>query len=204
MAICTSNAQSELTFVFLNKKTDKKELPKEEVDKLMEGHMANINRLAQENKLVAAGPFDGGGGLFVFKSNSVDQVREWIGTDPAVKAERWNVEILPYEPLVGSICKVSEPYEMVKYNFIRFSKVDNMLEKNDPSLLKLHKSYWVEYSKTNSLITFATFGDQAGEILVTAQQVDENVVLSDPAVRSNQLKFESKVLWIAKGSFCEK
>ncbi|MBX2961191.1 MAG: hypothetical protein KF687_01690 [Cyclobacteriaceae bacterium] len=56
-----SSAQSSrYTFVFLNTRTDKAELPKEEVDKLMQGHMANITRLASEGKLIAAGPFDGG------------------------------------------------------------------------------------------------------------------------------------------------
>ena len=42
-------------FVFLNKKTDKAELPKEELDKLMTAHLANIGRLAKEGKLIAAG-----------------------------------------------------------------------------------------------------------------------------------------------------
>lgn len=199
-SISTLNAQPDLTFVFLNKRADKKELPKEEVDKLMEGHMANINRLAQEGKLVAAGPFDGGGGLFVFKSNSIDQVREWINTDPAVKADRWNVEILPYQPLVGSICKVSEPYEMVKYNFIRFWPEGNKTE----SLVAEHKTYWIQQSKSTSLITFASFGEQLGDILITAQPIDETVLQNDPAILKSQIRFENKMLWIAKGSFCEK
>src|SRR6478735_2054305 len=54
-------AQS-LVFVFLHHKTDKAELPKEQVDKIMEGHMANIQKMAKEGKLLVAGPFEGGGG----------------------------------------------------------------------------------------------------------------------------------------------
>jgi hypothetical protein len=38
-----ANAQDKYIFVFLNKRTDLPALPKEESDKLMEGHMANIN-----------------------------------------------------------------------------------------------------------------------------------------------------------------
>ncbi|HRG07858.1 MAG TPA: hypothetical protein PLJ08_04720, partial [Cyclobacteriaceae bacterium] len=57
-----SSAQTpELIFVFLNKRTDKAELPEAEVKKIMEGHLANIERLAKEGKLISAGPFDGGG-----------------------------------------------------------------------------------------------------------------------------------------------
>ncbi|HEY5823271.1 MAG TPA: YciI family protein [Cyclobacteriaceae bacterium] len=104
------NAQS-LTFVFLNKKADAAQLPKEQNDKIMEGHMANINRLAKEGKLIAAGPFDGGGGIFIFKSNSIEDVKNWLSTDPGVQANRWNTEILPYQPRYGSACTVSEPYE---------------------------------------------------------------------------------------------
>jgi uncharacterized protein YciI len=47
----------ELIFVFLNSRTDKAELPEAEVKKIMDGHMANINRLAKEGKLLSAGPF---------------------------------------------------------------------------------------------------------------------------------------------------
>ena len=64
----TSAQTPELIFVFLNKRIDKAELPEGEVKKIMEGHMANIERLSKEGKLISAGPFDGGGGIFIFKS----------------------------------------------------------------------------------------------------------------------------------------
>ena len=115
-------AQSpEYFFVFLNTKKDKAELAEEEVKKIMDGHMANINRLPKEGKLIAAGPFDGGGGIFIFKSNSIDEVREWLKTDPGVQANRWNVEVLPYYPQYGSVCAAKEPYQRVTYQFIRYS-----------------------------------------------------------------------------------
>ena len=75
-------------FVFLHKKVSPVELPKDQLDKLMDGHMANIKRLASENKLVAAGPFEGGGGIFIFRSSSKKQVQEWLETDPAVQYPR--------------------------------------------------------------------------------------------------------------------
>jgi len=110
----TTTAQtSEHIFVFLNNKADKVKLPEEEVKKIMDGHMANINRLAKEGKLISAGPFDGGGGIFIFKSGPIDEVREWLKTDPGVQANRWNVEVLPYYPRVGSVCALNEPYQMV-------------------------------------------------------------------------------------------
>lgn len=51
----------------------------------MKGHMANINRLAKEGKLIVAGPFDGGG-VFILNTTSTDEARLWLNTDPGVQA----------------------------------------------------------------------------------------------------------------------
>src|SRR3954447_3960077 len=78
--------------------------PKAELDQLQQGHFANMKRLAAEGKLFKAGPtedFSGRNvrGIFVLKTESVEQAREWVATDPLVKAGRlvpdfikWSVE----------------------------------------------------------------------------------------------------------------
>jgi len=199
-------AQStEFTFVFLNARTDKAALPEDELKKIMDGHMANINRLAKEGKLIAAGPFDGGGGIFIFKSNSVEQVKEWLQTDPGVQANRWNVEILPYTPRVGSVCSVKEPYEMVTYQFIRF--VPNIAKYTIGTLtdsFKKHDAYLKSIAKTGNIITEAIFGATEGGILIMKGEVQREVIENDPAVLEGVLEADFKKLWIAKGSFCEK
>ncbi|MEB2786945.1 YciI family protein [Algoriphagus persicinus] len=53
------------------------------------GHMANINRLAEEGQLVMAGPFFGNEelrGLFIFAVESLEEAEKLTATDPAVKA----------------------------------------------------------------------------------------------------------------------
>lgn len=201
-----SEAQTpELIFVFLNKREDRVELPEAEVKKIMEGHMANIERLAKEEKLVAAGPFDGGGGIFIFKSNSTEQVKGWLQTDPGVQANRWRVEVLPYFPHVGGACTVTEPYEMVTYQFIRF--IPNIAKFNiqdAPRTLRKHDDYLKEIVKTGNVVTEATFGDDEGGILVMKGDLDQTVIETDPAVREGLLQVEIKKLWIAKGGLCEK
>jgi uncharacterized protein YciI len=192
------------TFVFLNKKPDADKIAKEESDKLMAGHMENIGRLAKEKKLLAAGPFDGGGGIFIFNSTSVDTVARWIETDPAVRAKRWNVEILPYQPLIGGICPVGEKYEMTSYQFIRFwPEITKFSVADAPELITKHEAYWKNYHEKNPLVTFASFGDDDGDILITATPVDETVLIHDPAIVAGLIQFEKKKIWIAKGSFCE-
>ncbi len=55
--------------------------------KMFEGHFANIQRLANEKKLVLAGPFDGADGwrgLFVFATPDIEQARTYVATDPVI------------------------------------------------------------------------------------------------------------------------
>lgn len=205
LSACVTFAQSgQYTFVFLNKKPDADKIPKEELDKLMTGHMANINRLATEKKLLVAGPFDGGGGIFIFNSTSTDTVSRWIETDPAVRARRWNVEIFPYQPIVGGICPVGEKYEMTSYQFIRFwPEITKFSVADAPELMTKHEEYWKNHHAQNPLITLAGFGDDDGDILISASPVDEKVLIHDPAIVAGLIQFEKKTIWIAKGSFCE-
>ena len=202
----SSWSQNSYTFVFLNNKPDKKELPKEEVDKIMQGHMDNINRLAKEGKLLVAGPFEGGGGIFIFNTTSVDEAKEWLSTDPGVQANRWNVEVLPFQPRIGSVCVVGEDYEMTTYHFIRFTaQVTKVTTGNYPEILKRHDDYIREqFSKTGNIIAEGIFGDYDGGILILKGDLQQDVIEADPGVQETLLQFEIKKLWVAKGSFCEK
>lgn len=193
--------EKQYTFVFLNSRKDKPELPKEELDKLMEGHMANMGRLAAEGKLIAAGPFDGGGGIFVLNTTSIDEANSWLSTDPGIQANRWRVEVLPY---TGSACPVKEPYEMVNYTFIRFkSNIHKETVGDYATLLKKHEEYMKQLTANSQVITRGSFGDQEGSILVLNGEVQAETLENDPAVKGGTMLFELKKLWIAKGSFCE-
>ncbi|MBX2944541.1 MAG: hypothetical protein KF725_01810 [Cyclobacteriaceae bacterium] len=192
------------TFVFLNTRTDKTELPKEEVDKLMEGHLANITRLAKEGKLIVAGPFDGGGGIFILNTTSIDEANAWLSTDPGIQANRWKLDVLPYQPRIGGVCAAKEPYEMVTYNFIRFrSNIHKETVGDYPMLLKKHDEYLKQLAKNGNVITEGIFDDQEGGILIMKGDIQAEVFENDPAVKGGTLLFEVKKLWVAKGAFCE-
>jgi uncharacterized protein YciI len=56
-------------------------------DAMFRGHFANMKRLADEGKLVLAGPLDGKQGwrgLFVLAVADIDQARALVATDPVV------------------------------------------------------------------------------------------------------------------------
>ncbi|HZN04236.1 MAG TPA: YciI family protein, partial [Candidatus Polarisedimenticolia bacterium] len=80
---------------------------------IQEGHLANIQRLADAGKLLLAGPFTDGGelrGLFVFQVASLEEAKAMCDSDPAVKAGRLRVELHPWYSAKGiSVPKPATP-----------------------------------------------------------------------------------------------
>lgn len=184
--------QQKFMMAFLNIDPDRPKLPQSVVDSLQKLHMANMGILAKQGRLLAAGPFDGGGGIFVFATTSVDTARAWLSTDPAVRSKRWKIEIIPYVPLIGSICSVGEEYTMTNYTFIRFT-----WEKGEPlgQLTKLVNA--------DSLIAAGTLEGNGGVVVVRGP-VDEAALKNDRVVVGEKVGVSVRRLFIAKGSFCEK
>jgi len=200
-----AQAQEKYTFVFLHKRTDAPVLSKEESDKLMAGHMSNIEKMHKDGHLLAAGPLEGGGGIFIFKAATNQEVTEWMSPDPGVQSKRWNVEILPYEPKVGGICPVSPPYEMTMYNFIHFKpKIYKFNVQEAGDTIEEHNKFVRELSKGGNVVTHALFGGNDGAILIMKGDLQQEVILEDPAVKAALFEPEFKQIYIAKGSFCEK
>jgi len=71
-----------------------------ERDEIFAGHFSNIERLANEGKLIVAGPFGKNDlqfrGLFIFHATSVEEAQKLAGTDPAVKAGILELELIPW------------------------------------------------------------------------------------------------------------
>jgi uncharacterized protein YciI len=66
-------------------------------NKLFQGHMANINRMAAAGKLVVAGPFEknakGFRGIFILNVPTIAQATALLQTDPAVHAKIFDTEL---------------------------------------------------------------------------------------------------------------
>ena len=80
---------------------------------IQEGHLANIRRLADEGKLLLAGPFTDDGelrGLFVFQVASLEEAKALCDSDPAVKAGRLRIELHPWYSARGiNVPKPAKP-----------------------------------------------------------------------------------------------
>jgi uncharacterized protein YciI len=69
---------------------ENKTASKEESNEAFRGHMENIGRLVKEGKLIVAGPLGKNDqtyrGIFIFDVPTIEEARELVTTDPAVKA----------------------------------------------------------------------------------------------------------------------
>ncbi|MEN5309517.1 YciI family protein [Chryseobacterium cucumeris] len=88
------------TIVMLTTGTTKIE-DKAKMGELMKGHMSNIGKLANEGKIVVAGPFleknkENYRGMFIFNTQSKEEAEQWVKTDPAVQAGVFSYEIFPW------------------------------------------------------------------------------------------------------------
>ncbi|NVJ85839.1 MAG: hypothetical protein HWE15_06005 [Algoriphagus sp.] len=72
------------------------EYSEEERAQLQRGHMDNITRLAEEGKMVLAGPFFGNEdlrGLFFFNVESIEEAKALTESDPSIKAGVLKMEL---------------------------------------------------------------------------------------------------------------
>lgn len=72
---------------------------KAKADELQRLHMANIGRLAEEGKLVLAGPFLTDGelrGIYIFDVETIEQAQQLTATDPAIQAGSLVMELVPW------------------------------------------------------------------------------------------------------------
>lgn len=73
--------------------------PKEEAEKIQEGHMAHLGKMGATGKLIVAGPFTGNNqdarGMLIFKT-TLEDARAMATEDPAVKAGRLVVDLYPW------------------------------------------------------------------------------------------------------------
>jgi uncharacterized protein YciI len=185
------------SFVFLNSKPDKEVISEEASEELQKKHMKSIGQLVEQGKMLLAGPFDGGGGIFIMNTPDSKLAKEWLGNDPAIRANRWNVEVLPIRFNKGGACLVQPPYEMVTYGFTRVNYI------NDIANYKMNNSVsdiWEHSARQGSVIMSGTFPQFDGGVIIYYESSDQSWMTEDSI---DQLKFEHKKLWVAQGSFCE-
>lgn len=77
---------------------------KESRDSLQRAHLDNIGRLAEEGKLVLAGPFLDDGdirGIYIFDVKNLEEAQKLTASDPAIMAGSLEMELHPWYGSAG-------------------------------------------------------------------------------------------------------
>lgn len=91
------------------------EMDSAQVAQLQRAHLDNIFRLADEGKLVLAGPFLDGGelrGVYIFNVATVEEAKALTESDPAVKAGRFVMELHPWYGSAAA-CMINDQHKRV-------------------------------------------------------------------------------------------
>lgn len=84
-----------------------------EAAQLQRAHLNNITRMAEEGKLVVAGPFFDDWevkGIYIFAVETVEEAEELTKTDPAIQAGRLVMELHPWYGSAG-LMKLGEMHK---------------------------------------------------------------------------------------------
>jgi uncharacterized protein YciI len=87
--------------VILRAGDNPQQLPRERVQEIQKQHLAHMEQLAQQGKILVAGPFTDQPdktmrGMCIYRCGSVDEARQLAEQDPAVVAGRLRVEVLTW------------------------------------------------------------------------------------------------------------
>jgi uncharacterized protein len=203
---------SKFYFVFLNRPANAPTYAKEKGEEIQAGHMANMKRLAEEGHLVMAGPFTDNTslrGIFVFKTDKPEAVREWIATDPAVKAGRLEGDIHPWTIAKGEIHHLEgevtsmENFAMIVYRWGDKAKTASPEQMN--AAFQGHMKYQLglyEAGKTEMGGPFedAQGGDFVGVVISHGNKAEgEKLAAEDPVVQAGIARPEVHEWITAKG-----
>ncbi len=101
----TTYAMKEYYICFLYRGDKANNIPESELETIQTGHLAHINKLAEEGKVAIAGPMgmdDDLRGIIIFHTKNKEEAEVLQAQDPAIKAGRLRMEIYPWWAAKGS------------------------------------------------------------------------------------------------------
>lgn len=186
-------------------------------DSIQAGHMANINRMAQEGALLAAGPMGDRGdlrGIFIFRPDSVAALRERVARDPAVRSGRLVLDLLTWSAPSG----IGEPYKrmaarpghrdsMVRMQLVLLKTGPNATREATAASRELHLAHMggiLRGLASGELAAGGPIGDGGDLRGVLVYRGDSAFAhtraLEDPAVKAGHLSVEIHPWWVGYGT----
>lgn len=192
--------------VFLNPYPNLKMVDDSTYMVIQKKHLEDMTRLQQSGFLVAAGPFEGGGGVFIVRAHSQTEVSDSMKTDISVSANRVIPEIYPMNFYRGKLCEGNgddmRSYEALRLNNIRFGQKDC-----SPDRIKQEIDGWIANAEKQGKVIFVcTLGGEVPEsVLIVADIPEKKRVATKHYQPKEPTAFIAilKNFFIAHGTFCE-
>lgn len=186
-------------------------------DSLQAGHMANIERMAANGKLVGAGPMRGGHelrGIFIFRTDSLAEARALAEPDPAIRAGRLSLDLHPWygpagigDAYLAAVARDSayQP-RMITMQLGLLRRGPRWTAASTPATRKLqgdhlaHIDRLIRSGKLAAAGPFTDDGELRGVFVFRADSVEAHrLSLQDPAVKAGRLRVELHPWMVAEG-----
>lgn len=186
-----------------------------ETQKIQDGHMANIKRMAEMGKLVAAGPMVGNGdlrGIFIFKASSLKEAESLAAQDPAIQAGRLRLRLMNWWApkgigvrLLAEIKSNPNPkYTMAPYYLAFLKKGPEWTATSSPETLRLQTAHLWDIRRKLDARNYVSAGPlesdvQLGIFVIAAESVEQAMTIaqSDPAVKAGRFVIEMHTWYVA-------
>jgi len=174
----------------------------EERGRILQQHLANVLSLYESGKLAVAGPFGDNTnlvGIFIIRTASAEQAREWIEDDPAVKAGLMAPEIHPWWS-EDVFRKPNLPLKLDTFYIGFLKKGPNRKDGDDKDpqiqdLQKAHIANIVRLAGMKKIAMAGPFGDD-GELRgifvfrVSSLKEAQDLAATDPMIKIDRLRIE--------------
>lgn len=198
---------------FLRPDPERKSIPQTEMDRIQSAHMANIQKMAKDGVLIAAGPMEDRlptiSGIFVFKTASLDEARRIAAQDPTVVERRNTIDVHPWRGPkdIGTAYaqrKKEHPGEVDKmhpYTLCLYMKGPNWTRE---ASLAAHVQSVTNWRAQDLLAAAGRIDDDPellGVIIFKSSSAEEvhRLVAEDGAVKSGFFQTELHRWWSAEG-----
>ena len=194
-------------WVFLERTKTTLTVPKPEVEKMQDGHIANFKRLFKINKLFCAGPMQdvpGGNkrGIVILKVGNVGEVNFSFRPDPYVQAKVFDVHAIPMTISYGRFETVKIDPEGIEENrMVVFTSPFRLSKETSQT----HWDY-VRQTGTSGHLSFAAATVNTDNIYGVAlfRGKDEAAIQAwldaDPIIKGGVIKASIYPQWLAKGT----
>lgn len=208
-----------LFWIFLNAGKSTEGVDSEKVQEMQREHLANFKKLAEEEKLLTAGPLTDPEkkmrGIVIVRAQSKSVLKEFFQTDPFVQQGYLSIEAIEMNLELGDLNAKINPQGLEEYRLVVFERNgDQNSDATEPvSQSEKQDSYGAQIvaqlAKDKDVLLGASFSAKSGPnrhaVIVFAKPEDDEAIAKKvqdiPVVKSGLLRHRLFPLFMGKGTF---